>query len=80
MKNLVIIFGLLTNEGKIDLIKIPITAQIDDIFCEKAIESHRTWQLNPHYKEGNGEVWGYYTYKNRQIVLSYCSEEGVDGE
>lgn len=79
MKKLVIIFGLLTNDGKIEYVKIPTLVEIDDIFCEKAIESHKTWQLNPNYKEGNYEVWGYYTYQNRPIILSYCYEEGVNG-
>ena len=80
MKILVLIFGVMSNDGHLELIKIPISNQIKDISCEKAIESNRKWQDNPNYTEGNGQIWGYYTYKDRPIVLSYCSDKGVDGE
>ena len=80
MKILVLIFGVMSNDGHLELIKIPISNKIKDISWEKAIESNRKWQLNPHYTEGNNQVWGYYTYKDRPIVLSYCSDKGVDGE
>jgi len=80
MKILVLIFGVMSSDGHLELIKIPISNQIKDISCEKAIESNRKWQDNPNYTEGNNQVWGYYTYKNRPIVLSYCSDKGVDGE
>ena len=80
MKILVLIFGVMSNDGHLELIKIPISSQIKDISCEKAIESNRKWQDNPNYTEGNGQIWGYYTYKDRPIVLSYCSDKGVDGE
>ena len=80
MKILVLIFGVMSSDGHLELIKIPISKQIKDISCEKAIENNRKWELNPNYTEGNGEVWGYYTYKNRPIMLSYCSDKGDDGE
>ena len=77
MKILVLIFGVISSDGHLELIKIPITNEIKDISCEKAIESNRKWQNNPNYTEGNGELWGYYTYKNRPIMLQYCTENGV---
>ena len=80
MKILMLIFGVMSSDGHLELIKIPISSQIKDISCEKAIESNRKWQDNPNYKPGNNEVWGYYTYKDRPIVLSYCSDKGDDGE
>ena len=80
MKVLVLIFGVITNDGQIDLIKVPKSELKNIDSCEKAIESNRKWELNPNYTEGNGEVWGYYTYKDRPIVLSYCSDKGDDGE
>jgi len=80
MKILVLIFGVMSSDGHLELIKIPISNHIKDISCEKAIESNRKWQDNPNYTEGNGEVWGYYTYKDRPIMLQYCSEKGDDGE
>ena len=70
----------MSNDGHLELIKIPISSQLKDISCEKAIESNRKWQDNPNYTEGNCQIWGYYTYKDRPIVLSYCSDKGVDGE
>lgn len=80
MKILVLIFGVVSSDGHLELIKIPISNKIKDISCEKAIEKNKKWVLNPKYAEGNGEVWGYYTYKNRPIMLQYCSERGDDGE
>ena len=80
MKILVLIFGVMSSDGHLELIKIPISKQIKDISCEKAIENNRKWELNPNYTEGNGEVWGYYTYKNRPIMLQYCHLEGVKSE
>ena len=70
----------MSSDGHLELIKIPISNQIKDISCEKAIQSNRKWKDNPNYTEGNGQIWGYYTYKDRHIVLSYCSDKGVDGE
>ena len=70
----------MSSDGHLELIKIPITNEIKDISCEKAIESNRKWQDNKNYKPGNGEVWGFFTYKDRPIMLSYCTEKGVDGE
>ena len=61
MKILMLIFGVMSSDGHLELI-------------------NRKWQENPNYVEGNGEVWGYYTYKDRPIMLQYCSERGDDGE
>ena len=80
MKILMLIFGVMSSDGYIELIKIPISNQIKNISCEKAIESNRKWQENKNYEPGNGEVWGYYTYKDRPIMLQYCSERVVDGK
>jgi len=80
MKVLVLIFGVITNDGQIDLIKVPKFELKNINSCEKVIDSNRKWQENPNYVEGNGEVWGYYTYKDRPIMLQYCSERVVDGE
>ena len=43
--------------------------------CEKAYESKAIWMDNPKYQDGNGEIWGYYTYKNKPIVASYCKDK-----
>ena len=75
-----LIFGVMSSDGHLELIKVPITKALSNATCEKAIESNRKWQENPNYTEGNGEVWGYYTYKDRPIVLAYCSDKGDDGE
>ena len=80
MKILMLIFGVVSSDGHLELIKIPITNEIKNISCEKAIENNRKWQLNPNYTEGNGEVWGFYVYKNKPVVVHYCTEKGVDGE
>ena len=80
MKILFLILGLVNADGTLELIKIPITHGIKHISCNKAFENHTKWQENPNYVEGNGEVWGYYTYKDRPIMLQYCSERVVDGE
>ena len=80
MKILMLIFGVVSSDGHLELIKIPITNEIKNISCEKAIENNSKCQLNPNYTEGNGEVWGFYVYKNKPVVLHYCTEKGVDGE
>ena len=49
MKILVLIFGVLSNHGQIELIKIPISEALSDITCEKAIENNSKWVLNPNY-------------------------------
>ena len=77
MKVLVLIFGVITNDGQIDLVKVPNSELKNINSCEKAIETLTKWQLNPKSKPGNYEVWGYYTYKNKPIMLRYCTENGV---
>ena len=80
MKILMLIFGVMSSDGYIELIKIPISSQIKDISCEKLIDSNRKWQENPNYVEGNGQIYGFNTYKDKQIALNICSEKGIDGE
>ena len=81
MKILVLIFGVVSNDGQIELIKIPISKALSDITCEKAIENNSKWVLNPNYKPGNYEVWGFYTYQNKPIVAHICTEsEGEVGK
>ena len=59
----------------IALIKIPINQGIKRISCDEAFKQHTKWTENPNYKEGNGEVWGYYTHKGKPIYLSYCQDQ-----
>jgi hypothetical protein len=59
----------------IALIKIPITQEIKRITCDEAFKQHSKWVLNPNYKEGNGEVWGYFTNKDKPIYLHYCKDK-----
>ena len=81
MKILMLIFGVLSSEGQIELIKIPISKALSDITCENALEKYAKFNENPQYTAGNGEVWGYYYYKNKPVVLHYCTEsEGEDGK
>ncbi len=76
MKILVLIFGVLSSDGQIELIKIPISKALSDITCENALEKYAKFNENPQYTSGNNEVWGYYYYKNKPVVLHYCTESG----
>ena len=76
MKVLVLIFGVITNDGQIDLIKVPKSALKNIDSCEKAIEINRKWVDNPDF-DNNPLPHGFYTYKNRGIMLQYCTENGV---
>ena len=72
-----LILGVATadiNPG-IALIKIPITQEIKRITCDEAFKKHTIWKENPNYKEGNGEVWGYFTHKGKPIYLHYCQDQ-----
>ena len=81
MKILMLIFGVMSSDGHLELIKIPISSQIKDISCEKAIENNSKWVLNPNYKPGNYQVWGFLTYQNKPIVAHICTEnEGEHGK
>ena len=81
MKILMLIFGVVSSDGQIELIKIPISKALSDITCENALEKYANFNENPQYTSGNGEVWGYYYYKNKPVVLHYCTEsEGEDGK
>jgi len=62
----------------ITLIKIPITQQLKRISCEEAYKKHTTWTENPNYEPGNGEVWGYFSYKGKPIYLHYCKDKNGD--
>jgi hypothetical protein len=76
MKVLVLIFGVITNDGQIDLIKVPKSELKNIDYCEKAIEINRKWVDNPDF-DNNPLPHGFYTYKNRVIILQYCTENGV---
>ena len=80
MKILFLILGLVNADGTLELIKIPITHGIKHISCNKAFENHTKWQENPNYVEGNGQIYGFNTYKDKPIALHICSERVVDGE
>ena len=43
--------------------------------CDDAFENKATWYDNPKFKDGNGELWGFYIYNNKPIVASYCQDE-----
>ena len=60
------------------LIKIPITNKAKEITCDMAFEKNAKWQKNPNYKPGNGEIWGYHTYKDKPIYLHYCQDQKGD--
>ena len=71
MKILVLIFGVMSSESHLELIKVPITKSLSNVTCDKALETIGKWQENPNFTEGNNELWGYYTYKNKPIMLHY---------
>ena len=43
--------------------------------CYDAFEKKSTWHDNPNFKEGDGQVWGFYIYDNKQIVASFCKDQ-----
>ena len=76
MKAIVLIFGVITNNGQIDLIKVPNSELKNIDSCDKAIETHTKWVDNPDF-DNNPLPWGFYTYKNKVVMLQYCTENGV---
>jgi len=76
MKAIVLIFGVITNNGQIELVKVPNIDLANINSCEKAIEKHTKWVDNPDF-DNNPLPHGFYTYKNRVIMLRYCTENGV---
>jgi hypothetical protein len=76
MKTLVLIFGVITSKGQIQLIKVPDIALANINSCEKAIEKNLKWVNNPNFEQ-NSLPYGFYTYKNRVVMLQYCTENGV---
>ena len=48
---------------------------IDFSNCDAAFESKATWYDNPKFKDGNGELWGFFIYNNKPIVASYCKDQ-----
>ena len=81
MKILVLIFGVLSSNGQIELIKVPISESLLHITCENALDKYAKFNENPQYTSGNNEVWGQYYYKNKPVVLHFCTEsEGEDGK
>ena len=79
MKTLVLIFGVITNDGQIELVKVPDIALKNINSCEKAIETHTKWVDNPDF-DNNPLPHGFYTYKNKVVMLQYCHLEGVEHE
>ena len=79
MKTLVLIFGVITSKGQIQLIKVPDIALANINSCEKAIEIHTKWVDNPNFEQ-NSLPYGFYTYKNRVVMLQYCHLKGVEHE
>jgi len=80
MKILMLIFGVVSSDGHLELIKVPITKALSNATCEKALDSFANFEENPKYSSGNGETWGHYYYKNKPVFLHICTEKGVDGE
>lgn len=79
MSVLVLIFGVITNDGQIDLVKVPNSELKNINSCEKAIKITTKWVDNPNFNK-NSLPHGFYTYKNRVIMLQYCTENGVYSE
>jgi len=79
MKVLVLIFGVITNDGQIDLVKVPKFELKNINSCEKAIETLTKWVDNPYFGQ-NDLPFGFYTYKNRVVMLQYCVLKGVESE
>ena len=79
MKAIVLIFGVITNNGQIELVKVPNIDIANINSCEKAIEKNLKWVNNPDF-DNNPLPWGFYTYKNRVVMLQYCHLEGVESE
>nr|BAR27942.1 hypothetical protein [uncultured Mediterranean phage uvMED] len=79
MKAIVLIFGVITNNGQIDLIKVPNSELKNLNSCEKAIETIAKWVDNPNF-DNNPLPHGFYTYKNKVVMLKYCHLKGVEHE
>jgi hypothetical protein len=79
MKVLVLIFGVITNDGQIDLVKVPKFELKNINSCEKAIDTHTKWVDNPYF-DNNPLPHGFYTYKNRVVMLQYCVLNEVESE
>ena len=79
MKAIVLIFGVITNNGQIDLIKVPNSELKNIDSCDKAIETHTKWVDNPDF-DNNPLPHGFYTYKNKVVMLQYCHLKGVEHE
>ena len=79
MKAIVLIFGVITNNGQIDLIKVPNSELKNLNACEKAIETIAKWVDNPNF-DNNPLPHGFYTYKNKVVMLQYCHLKGVEHE
>jgi len=77
LKLFFLFLGIVSGDSNpaLHLIKIPISTEIKRISCEQAFEKYTTWNPNPHYTEGNGEVWGYMAYKDKPVILHYCKNK-----
>jgi len=76
MTVLILIFGVITNDGQLDLVKVPNSELKNINSCEIAIEKNLKWVDNPNFEQ-NSLPHGFYTYKNRVVMLQYCTENGV---
>ena len=75
MKIFFLFLGLLSNEPGYELLKIPITQGFKKVTCDHAFEKYTEWKLNPNYEDGNGEVWGFHTYKDKVVFMHYCKDK-----
>ena len=66
--------GLVTSSTTYEIAKIPIGMALKDVTCEQAFKKHTTWVDNPNYQDGNGQLWGFYQYKNKTVFFHYCED------
>jgi|DEB0MinimDraft_6_1074348.scaffolds.fasta_scaffold00750_10 hypothetical protein len=69
MKTIILILWLTTGQKT----EVPVKVNIGE-FCQDAYIKTVIWKDNPNYKQGNYEIWGYYTYNNKPIFAYTCME------
>ena len=74
MNILFLILGLVTSNTTYEIAKIPIGIALKNVTCEQAFKKHTTWVDNPNYQYGNGQLWGFYQYKNKIVFFHYCKD------
>ena len=77
MKTFFLVLVIFKGSASLEYVKIPITTPItfEDFYCDQAFEKNARWIDNPKYKDGNGEVWGYFIYNNKMVVAHYCIDQ-----